>query len=292
MAWFTALLGWVAPVFLVMSPVLSYSDQAVSMQRNKTSAGFSLDIPLIMLIASFFRIAYWPGARFDTALLIQSIIMVGMQVVLLRIALDHRPGPSTKGGEAATPFAGAQEGSWMAQRPYNFWQWRSPKPYWQFLGYVVAGLIVAEILLTPVPGIYAIYSTIIGITGLSVEATLPIPQILSNHQSRSCKGFRLSVLASWLIGDAMKIFWFFTATSEIPWAFKICGIFQASCDTYLGVQYWMYGDGVGSVTPGSSKGYEMVERGSPNSWRQSGHVPTRSLTPTRRPAPFTAGSSQ
>lgn len=55
MAWFTALMGWVAPFFIVMSPVISYSDQAVSMQRNKTSAGFSLDIPLIMLIASFFR---------------------------------------------------------------------------------------------------------------------------------------------------------------------------------------------------------------------------------------------
>lgn len=54
--------------------------------------------------------------------------MVGMQSVLLKIALDHRPGPAAKGGEAALPFAGAQESSWSAQRPYNFWQWRSPKP--------------------------------------------------------------------------------------------------------------------------------------------------------------------
>lgn len=163
--------------------------------------------------------------------------------------------------------------------------------YWQFLLYVVVGLIVLEVILTPFPGIYALYSTVIGITGLSVEATLPIPQILSNHQSRSCKGFRLSVLASWLIGDAMKIFWFFTATSEIPWAFKICGIFQASCDSFLGVQYLMYKDGVGSVTTGA-KSYAMTEQRSPDSFRQPMHVPARSLTPTRRPAPFTAGSSQ
>jgi solute carrier family 66, member 2 len=55
MGWFTDLTGTLAPVFIIASPILSYSDQALSMQRNKTSAGFSLDIPLIMLVASFLR---------------------------------------------------------------------------------------------------------------------------------------------------------------------------------------------------------------------------------------------
>lgn len=44
-----------APVFIVLSPIISYSDQAVSMQRKKTSAGFSLDIPLIMLVSSLLK---------------------------------------------------------------------------------------------------------------------------------------------------------------------------------------------------------------------------------------------
>jgi hypothetical protein len=153
MRWLTSLAGYVAPIFLILSPVLSYSDQAMSMHRNKSSAGFSLDIPLIMLIASMFRyvasapsyrcrlpltfgadmfcthrIFYYPGARFDTALLIQSFLMVIMQLLLLKIALDHRPGPASKGGDAAVPFAGAKEGIFEKQRPYQFWQWRSPKP--------------------------------------------------------------------------------------------------------------------------------------------------------------------
>lgn len=55
MRWLTSFAGYCAPLFLIMSPVLSYSDQALSMHRNKSSAGFSLDIPLIMLVASFFR---------------------------------------------------------------------------------------------------------------------------------------------------------------------------------------------------------------------------------------------
>jgi hypothetical protein len=53
----------------------------------------------------------------------------------------------------------------------------------------------------------------------------------------------VSVIASWIAGDIMKMFWFFTATSEIPWTFKLCGIFQMCCDLILGCQYFVYGDG-------------------------------------------------
>jgi solute carrier family 66, member 2 len=99
------------------------------------------------------------------------------------------------------------------------------------------------LILAPVHSLYPVYSSFVGYAGLSIEATLPIPQILANARSKSCKGFRFSVLASWLVGDAMKMAWFFTSSTTIPWAFKICGIFQAGCDTFLGVQYLMYGSG-------------------------------------------------
>ncbi|KAF7546459.1 hypothetical protein G7046_g9290 [Stylonectria norvegica] len=280
MSWFTTLTGYVAPFFLIMSPIISYSDQAVAMQRSKTSAGFSLDIPLIMLVASFLRIFYWPYEQYDLALLVQSLIMVVMQVILLKIALDHRPPPSTKGGEAGLPFAGAaNDGIWGAQRPYNFWQWRSPKPYWQCILYFAGGLVVCEVIFARFPGLYAIYSGIIGPLGLAVEATLPIPQIMANSRSKSCKGFRLSLLASWLGGDSMKLYWFFTSSTEIPLAFKVSGCFQASCDALLGIQYWMYGNGETEEV----KDHAMSEWSVPPKplGRRSG-----SLTPTRRSAPF------
>lgn len=119
--------------------------------------------------------------------------------------------------------------------------------YWQFLLYLFIVLTGLELILAPFKGLYTMYSMLIGYIGLSVEATLPLPQIFSNARSQSCKGFRVSVLASWLAGDGMKMFWFFTSTTEIPWAFKLCGIFQAGCDAFLGVQYLMYGNGEGKI---------------------------------------------
>lgn len=45
-------------------------------------------------------------------------------------------------------------------------------------------------------------------------------------------------------------FFFLSEEDKVPWAFKMCGIFQACCDAGLGVQYWVYGDGEGEEERG------------------------------------------
>lgn len=47
--------------------------------------------------------------------------MIVVQLVLLKVALDYRS--SNDGG---VPFSGLAH---HTKRPYNFWQWRSQKPY-------------------------------------------------------------------------------------------------------------------------------------------------------------------
>ena len=106
-----------------------------------------------------------------------------------------------------------------------------------FLAYLVGMLTVIH--LTPISQ-SEFYINLLGYIGLAIEATLPVPQIISNYRSGSCKGFRLSVLAAWLIGDSMKMSYFFFSQELIPLAFKLCGVFQCMCDVYLGVQYYMF----------------------------------------------------
>lgn len=43
------------PFSLVISPITSYADQIFSIHRSKSCDGFSLDIPLIMLVASILK---------------------------------------------------------------------------------------------------------------------------------------------------------------------------------------------------------------------------------------------
>ena len=117
----------------------------------------------------------------------------------------------------------------------------SPR-YWDYLLGLTVVLGVLHTLLRPTGT--SLYTHIIGYVGLAVEAVLPLPQVFANRRAQSCKGFRVSVLANWLVGDALKMGYFFNAEpGKVPWAFKMCGIFQACCDVGLGVQYWMYGEG-------------------------------------------------
>lgn len=135
-------------------------------------------------------------------------------------------------------------------------------------------------------GIFLTWTSFLGYLALTIEAILPIPQIIANHRQRGCKGFRLSVLGNWLIGDAFKMVFFFVKdSSDVPWAFKLCGLFQASCDIFLGIQYYMFGDGeiptlgsngdmkakmsmdVGESTEGKQNGTYEVEM---DRWQSSG----------------------
>lgn len=111
--------------------------------------------------------------------------------------------------------------------------------YWMSLAYFVAALTFVQLFLTPVSNTET-YISLLGYVGLAVEALLPLPQIIANHRSRSCKGFRLSVCAAWILGDTMKLSYFFLGSQVIPWAFRLCAMFQCVCDFYLGFQFWLY----------------------------------------------------
>lgn len=130
--------------------------------------------------------------------------------------------------------------------------------YFLFLAYLSSALLFIHIFL-PFLSRTPFYISFLGYVGLAVEAILPIPQILKNHRARSCKGFRLSVIINWLAGDAMKMSYFFLSKEFVPWPFRLCGIFQACCDSYLGLQFWMYGQG--PVGMKEDMGVPMVDVG-------------------------------
>ena len=196
-----------------------------------------------MLVSSVLRCFYWIDARFELSLLYQSLLMILVQLILLRVALQHRPPLPPP-----TPFSTKPHSS----RPYNFWQWPSQTPYWHFL----LSFFGALSLLTLLFGRFESYTNLLGMLGLGIEATLPLPQLLKNQKEKSCKGFRVSVLAAWLIGDVTKMVYFFNAQSVGP-LFKVCAGMQMCLDFALGVQFAVYGEGTPVSEIGIGSAVEM-----------------------------------
>lgn len=74
------------------------------------------------------RVFYWFGDYYSLSLLTQAIIMIAVQMVLLKVALDNRPLAGAKNGVEHVPFSNVDSEKTGA-RPYDFWQWKSAKPY-------------------------------------------------------------------------------------------------------------------------------------------------------------------
>ncbi|SGY16920.1 BQ5605_C012g07028 [Microbotryum silenes-dioicae] len=239
-------MGWsatLAAVAMAVGPPLAYSDQFVSIIRKRSSAGFSTDVPGVLLFANITRCFYWLGARFQLALLVQSLLMIAAQLALLYVCLlfrekrdviDPRSLQETEGLHqpvSEEPISTSR----VHHRPFKLWQWVSFGSYLE----CIAGLIAVHCLLFLTLHWIPFYVDLLGFVALGSEATLPIPQVLVNYERRSTAGFRYTVLIGWAGGDLIKTIYFFATENNGP-AFKICALFQLSVDMLLCIQTWMY----------------------------------------------------
>ncbi|KAF5367162.1 hypothetical protein D9758_004006 [Tetrapyrgos nigripes] len=211
-----------ASIGMAVGPPLVYADQAYSIVKKKDATGFSRDVCAILLIANITRCFFWLGSRFETALLVQSILMILAQLALLYICILYRPKTSP-------------ESLGLKTRPLSFWQWNNYVQYIEFL----AGLILCQAIIFLVFNHSEVYISILGFCALGLESTLPIPQLISNYKQRSLYGFRTSTLLGWFGGDSYKTIYFFLQNS--PLQFKVCAIFQLSVDVAILAQRVVYG---------------------------------------------------
>ncbi|GAA5982043.1 hypothetical protein JCM10908_004715 [Rhodotorula pacifica] len=244
----------IAGVLMATLPPLAYADQYRSICKKHDSRGFSTDVTGILIIANVTRLVYWLGERFQTYLLVQSILMIVTQFGLLYVCVLYRPS------------------DWQAMRPprpADFWQWASFGTYLEATAILIVGHAVLFLVLHKID----LYVQVLGFIALGLEATLPIPQVIDNYRAKSTAGFRRSVLAAWALGDFGKTLYFFV-TPNNPLQFKLCGLFQLSVDLLLCVQTFMYR---------KETARELAERKSLRD--QAGVAGTDSLLPQPVPGP-------
>ncbi|ORY33113.1 PQ loop repeat-domain-containing protein [Naematelia encephala] len=223
-----SVIGTLASIGMAIGPPLVYADQAYSIVKKRDSSGFSHDVCGVVLVANIIRIYFWLGNRFETPLLIQSLLLILAHLFLLSLCLHYAPSPNESHVQV-----GSRHKSWY--RPYGLWQWEGYGSYLEFL----AGLILFLAVLQVILGRWLWYIDSLGFIALTIESTLPIPQFISNFQRKSTYGLRASTLAGWFFGDSFKTIYFFLRHSPIQ--FKITAIMTVCWDTAVFAQRVMYG---------------------------------------------------
>lgn len=266
----------VANVAISLTPLYTYGTACYGIRNRRLLAGFSLDICATMLMASTLRIFYFFIVPYEVSLLRQLVVMVMVQGVLLKTALRYRPlsytpenlepipSLSTKllslptllwslvlgigGGNSELIAKLALQSLQILlehvlsffdvhyQRPFWFWQWTNEAPYYGFYLRFSGVFAVLTLLFHNL----TIYASVIGITGLFIEALLPLPQILMLRRLQTVRNFKTILLLSWLGGDALKMSYLVYGTDNVSWIFILAGAFQTVLDLVILSQYLYY----------------------------------------------------
>ncbi|OBA21926.1 hypothetical protein METBIDRAFT_39208 [Metschnikowia bicuspidata var. bicuspidata NRRL YB-4993] len=259
----------VTNTLISLAPLYTYGTACLSIHRKRSLTGFSLDICATMLMALVLRILYYFIAPYEPSLLRQSLVMVFIQCVLLKVSLNYRhasydpqlleetPGLALK--LAGVPKVLASLFQYTDpefyrrvaesvvqylcicfahavcffdvhyRRPLLFWQWAEHAHYWRFLQYFTLVFSVLTLVLRNSES----FASVIGILGLFIEALLPLPQILMLQRLRTVENFKSILLVSWLGGDCMKLSYLFFGTDNVSVIFIVAGLFQMSLDLVI-----------------------------------------------------------
>lgn len=69
---------------------------------------------------------------------------------------------------------------------------------------LVMGLVTAAFIYFNIPQ----YGTVLGLGSLGIEATLALPQLISNHRLKSVEGLSIVMILMWFVGDFAKTIYF------------------------------------------------------------------------------------
>lgn len=78
----------------------------------------------------------------------------------------------------------------------------------------------------------------VGFASVTVESALAIPQVLRNQKKKSTLGVSTVLIASWFLGDTIKLGYF--VLKNQPLQFILCAVVQILIDVVLVYQFYAY----------------------------------------------------
>lgn len=212
----------------MVGQALPYIPQYQSIKRTKRADAFSPFVSLILIVANSLRVYFWIGQDFPVVLLLQSLVMVSVQMLMVRVCVD------TLVKSMQSELDG--KSMWDLR---HFWNWddfsnhcnRHPV---QFL----ALFNLSFCFLTAFFSNQHLYFQVLGFFALGIESMLGVPQFLQNYKRHSTEGLSFTMVIGWLIGDCLKSIYF--VLRHVPSQFLLCGCLQICVDIAILVQFAVY----------------------------------------------------
>ena len=186
--------------FITIAPSANYVFQIRKFSKTKSSKGFSLLLCFITLFSHSLRIFFWFGKKFKLTLLIQSILVITMQLILTHLCVKY---DDTKN---SYPI----ENSFIirlvkCKNTFNFkkfWNWNDEIEYFKF--YII--LMTTILMLSFCFGFdNTVYMEIIGTAGVFFDIMTGLPQIIEFYRVKNSKNISTTMVLLWVFGNILKI---------------------------------------------------------------------------------------
>lgn len=209
----------------VLLPQVGYLHQLIKIQRLKSSEGFSKLISLILIVAFIIRVFYWIGKRFELAILLNSVFGIIMQLILLHACVKY------------SHYENKQDSKFFSYQ--EFWNWPYYLDYFHFILLFTVTLNIASLMIG-----YQniIYVETLGTFTAIAEATLGVPQMISNFRTRNVSTISYLLVASWFSGDIIKTCYF--TFINAPLQLILCSVTQSVVDVVIILQIYFFSKGI------------------------------------------------
>lgn len=124
--------------------------------------------------------------------------------------------------------------------------------FWvKFLAFFIVSIAVITIFFQVFT--FGFYGQMIGYLSMSIEATLGLPQLISNYRTKSVEGLSFMMIGTWFLGDFFKTLYY--VMEHQPFQFTMCGVVQLTVDILIILQIIAYSKNMDKI---DSKSYDPV----------------------------------
>ena len=203
-------------LFMALGPSLNYVFQSTKFKKTKSSKGFSNFLCLVTILSHTLKVFFWLGKKFKITLLVQSVLVIFMQLYLIYLVIKYKEDKQNKSEnyilvnnpsrrEKIKKFAKDNIFNWS--QTFNsklLWRWDDVSEYYKFYFFIILVLSIFSVSL----GINnKYYINIIGSVSIFLEMLCSIPQIIEMQKSKNQRNISKIMVFMWFSGNILKIYY-------------------------------------------------------------------------------------
>ena len=211
-------------IFMTIGPAVNYIFQAIKFYLTKSSIGFSNFVCLVTIMAHTTKVFFWFGERYVYTLLIQSILVIVIQLYIIYLCIKYRKQPEKLFSYSLLPKKeiSCKEKSKKCLckifgcsdtfNPKLIWRWDNVFEYYKFYFLVVA-ILTSLLFLCGIEN--KIYANIIGYINLVLELLSSCPQIIELYRTKNQRNISKLMVLMWFTGNVIKIYYNYYKNSPL-----------------------------------------------------------------------------